>query len=158
MNAVLEPYIEMQPMQVADLDEVLAIEFAVCPFPWGRGNFSDSLSSGYSCWVCRVDGTLIGYFVLMLIVDEAHLLAISVAAKRQKLGFGARLLRQAMDIALQRGARTLLLEVRPSNASALSLYQQYGFKQIGVRRDYYPAEHGREDALVLTRELTEVTA
>ena len=158
MNAVLEPYIEMQPMQVADLDEVLAIEFAVCPFPWGSGNFSDSLSSGYSCWVCRVDGTLIGYFVLMLIVDEAHLLTISVAAKRQKLGFGARLLRQAMDIALQRGARTLLLEVRPSNVSALSLYRQYGFKQIGVRRDYYPAEHGREDALVLTRELTEVTA
>ena len=158
MNAVLEPYIEMQPMQVADLDEVLAIEFAVCPFPWGRGNFSDSLSSGYSCWVCRVDGALIGYFVLMLIVDEAHLLTISVAAKRQKLGFGARLLRQAMDVALQRGARSLLLEVRPSNASALSLYRQYGFKQIGVRRDYYPAEHGREDALVLTRDLAEVTA
>ena len=158
MNAVLEPYIEMQPMQLADLDEVLAIEFAVCPFPWGRGNFSDSLSSGYSCWVCRVDGVLIGYFVLMLIIDEAHLLTISVAAKRQKLGFGARLLRQAMDVALQRGARSLLLEVRPSNVSALSLYRQYGFKQIGVRRDYYPAEHGREDALVLTRELTEVTA
>ena len=158
MNAVLEPYIEMQPMQLADLDEVLAIEFAVCPFPWGRGNFSDSLSSGYSCWVCRVDGVLIGYFVLMLIIDEAHLLTISVAAKRQKLGFGARLLRQAMDVALQRGARSLLLEVRPSNVSALSLYRQYGFKQIGVRRDYYPAEHGREDALVLTRELTEVRA
>ena len=158
MNAVLEPYIEMQPMQLADLDEVLAIEFAVCPFPWGRGNFSDSLSSGYSCWVCRVNGVLIGYFVLMLIIDEAHLLTISVAAKRQKLGFGARLLRQAMDVALQRGARSLLLEVRPSNVSALSLYRQYGFKQIGVRRDYYPAEHGREDALVLTRELTEVRA
>ena len=158
MNAVLEPYIEMQPMQVADLDEVLAIEFAVCPFPWGRGNFSDSLSSGYSCWVCRVNGVLIGYFVLMLIIDEAHLLTISVAAKRQKLGFGARLLRQAMDVALQRGARSLLLEVRPSNVSALSLYRQYGFKQIGVRRDYYPAEHGREDALVLTRDLAEVTA
>ena len=158
MNAVLEPYIEMQPMQLADLDEVLAIEFAVCPFPWGRGNFSDSLSSGYSCWVCRVDGVLIGYFVLMLIIDEAHLLTISVAAKRQKLGFGARLLRQAMDVALQRGARSLLLEVRPSNVSALSLYRQYGFKQIGVRRDYYPAEHGREDALVLTRDLAEVTA
>ena len=158
MNAVLEPCIEMQPMQVADLDEVLAIEFAVCPFPWGRGNFSDSLSSGYSCWVCRVDGELIGYFVLMLAVDEAHLLTISVAEKRQGLGFGARLLHHAMSVARERGAKVLLLEVRPSNARALELYRHFGFRQIGVRRAYYPAQQGREDALVLTHELHEVLA
>ena len=92
MNAVLEPRLEMEPMGTGDIDEVLAIEFSVCPFPWGRGNFVDSLSSGYSCWVCRLDGELVGYFVLMMAVDEAHLLTISVAPKRQKLGFGARLL------------------------------------------------------------------
>ena len=158
MNAVLEPRIEMLPMNVSDLDEVLVIEFGVYLFPWGRGNFTDSLSSGYSCWVCRVGGELAGYFVLMLAVDEAHLLTISVAPKRQGLGFGVRMLHQAMGVARQGGAKTLLLEVRPSNVRALALYENFGFQQIGRRKGYYPAENGREDALVLTRALDKVSA
>jgi ribosomal-protein-alanine N-acetyltransferase len=158
MNAVLKPHIEMRPMGPGDLDEVLAIEFRVCPFPWGRGNFSDSLASGYKCWVCRVDGELVGYFVLMLVVDDAHLLTIGVSEKRQGKGFGARLLCQAMKLALEGGAKIVLLEVRPSNEKALALYRHFGFRQIGVRRDYYPADGGREDALVLTHTLAEVLA
>lgn len=156
MNALLEARIEMLPMALSDLDEVLVIEYLVCLFPWGRSNFTDSMASGYSCWVCRVDGELVGYFVLMLAVDEAHLLTISVAEKRQRLGFGAHLLRHAMSVARERGAKILLLEVRPSNVKALELYRHFGFQQIGVRRAYYPAQHGREDALVLTHELLEV--
>jgi len=158
MNALLSPHVEMLPMNVHDLDEVLAIEYRVYPFPWSRGNFADSMSSGYSCWVCRVGGELVGYFVLMLAVDDAHLLNISVAEKRQGMGFGARLLRQAMIAGRQGGATALLLEVRPSNEKALVLYRHFGFQQIGVRRGYYPAEKGREDALVLTHALLEVLA
>ena len=155
MNAVLEPAVEMLPMTVRDIDEVLRIEYRAYSHPWSRANFADSIGSGYSCWVCRVGGELVGYFVLMLAVDEAHLLNISVAEKRQGFGFGARLLRHAMDAARQGGAGTLLLEVRPSNERALALYRHFGFSQIGVRRGYYPASLGREDALVLTRALGE---
>ncbi|MEI7611843.1 MAG: ribosomal protein S18-alanine N-acetyltransferase [Betaproteobacteria bacterium] len=158
MNAVLEPRVEFLPMGLGDVDAVLAIEYRVCPFPWGRGNFTDSLASGYPCWVCRLDGELIGYFVLMIAVDEAHLLTISVSDKWQKQGFGARLLQQVMQVARDSGAKILLLEVRPSNASALALYRHFGFQQIGVRKAYYPAEGGREDALVLTHALDEVLA
>ncbi len=158
MNAVLAPRVEMLPMSASDLDEVLAIEYRVCDFPWGRGNFADSLASGYSCWVCRVDGELVGYFVLMLAVDDAHLLTISVAEKRQRLGFGARLLRHAMSVARECHATSMLLEVRPSNEKALTMYRHFGFQQIGVRRGYYPAANGREDALVLTHALAEVLA
>lgn len=158
MSAVLAPRVEMLPMNASDLDEVLAIEYRVCDFPWGRGNFTDSLASGYSCWVCRIDGELVGYFVLMLAVDDAHLLTISVAEKRQRMGFGARLLRHAMDVAQQCNATSMLLEVRPSNENALMMYRHFGFQQIGVRRGYYPAAVGREDALVLTRALAEVLA
>ena len=158
MNAVLAPRVEMSPMSANDLDEVLAIEYRVCSFPWGRGNFTDSLASGYSCWVCRIDGELVGYFVLMLAVDDAHLLTISVAERRQRMGFGARLLRHAMDVARDGGATGMLLEVRPSNDNALAMYRHFGFQQIGVRRGYYPANPGREDALVLTRALAEVLA
>ena len=94
----------------------------------------------------------------MMAVDEAHLLNISVGEKRQGCGFGARLLRHAMSVAHQAGAETLLLEVRSSNVKAIELYRHFGFAQIGVRRGYYPAESGREDALVMTHALVEVSA
>ena len=155
MSAVLESGIEMFPMTMPDLDEISRIEYQVYSHPWSRANFADSMSSGYSCWVCRAGGELIGYFVVMMGVDEAHLLNVSVAEKRQGMGFGARLLRVAMNVAVKAGARTLLLEVRPSNEKALALYRHFGFRQIGVRRGYYPAASGREDALVLSRELVE---
>lgn len=158
MSALLEPRIEMLPMNLHDLDEVLAIEYRVYPFPWSRGNFADSIAAGYSCWVCRVGGELVGYAVVMLAVDDAHLLNISVCERRQGMGFGARLLRHAMALGRQGGATTLLLEVRPSNTKALALYRHFGFAQIGVRRGYYPAGSGREDALVLTHPLVEVSA
>lgn len=117
-----------------------------------------SMASNYSCRVCRVDDELAGYFVLMLAVDEAHLLTIAIAKSHQRQGLGARLLRQAMAIGLAGGATTLLLEVRPSNTKALAMYRHFGFAQIGVRRGYYPAAGGREDALVLTHPLAEVSA
>jgi len=158
MNALFQTEFEMLPMLASDLDEVLAIEYRVYPFPWGRGNFADSINSGYSCWVSRVAGELVGYFVVMLAVDEAHLLNIAIAEKRQGMGYGARLLRQAMQVAQAAGGSLMLLEVRPSNEQALTLYRHFGFKQIGVRRGYYPAASGREDALVLTHELAEVLA
>lgn len=158
MSAVLAPQVEMLPMHVGDLDEIMLIENAVYPFPWSRGNFADSLAAGYSAWVCRVGGELVGYVVIMMAVDEAHLLNISVAGKRQRMGFGARLLHHAMQVAYRLGGRRLLLEVRPSNAAALDLYRHFGFVQIGVRKAYYPARDGREDAAVLVRSLAEVKA
>jgi ribosomal-protein-alanine N-acetyltransferase len=153
MSAVLAPRVEMQPISHGDIDEILAIENQVFPFPWTRGHFVDSIASGYSLWGCRVAGELVGYFVLMMAVDEAHLLNISVAEKRQGMGLGARLLGQAMAAARQAGASSLLLEVRPSNSKALALYRRFGFQRIGVRRGYYPAEHGVEDALVMRQVL-----
>lgn len=158
MNALLVPHFELLPMNLADIEEVLIIEYSFCNFPWSRGNFTDSLSSGYACWVCRVGGELVGYLVSMMVVDDAHLLNICVAEKWQRKGLGARLLRHAMLEARQCGALTLLLEVRPSNLAARALYQHFGFRQIGVRRAYYPAVSGREDALVFSHPLGEVLA
>ena len=96
MNAVLAAQVEVLPLSHGDIDEMLAVERRIYPFPWTRGNFVDSIASGYSAWGYRVDGELVGYFVLMMAVDEAHLLNISVAAQRQRMGFGARLLHYVM--------------------------------------------------------------
>ena len=150
--------IEIAPMRAADVDEVLAIEYRLCDFPWSRSNFTDSIESGYGCWVCRIGTVLVGYYVLMLALDDAHLLTIGVSPAHQRQGLGARLLQHAMDVALAGAARVLLLEVRPSNGAALALYRHFGFSRIGVRRGYYPAKGGREDALVMTHALVEVSA
>jgi len=128
----------------------MAIESVIYTHPWTRGNFSDSLRAAYECRVLRIGAALAGYFVLMAAAGEAHLLNLSVAARHQRNGHGAQLLGEAMSLARRLGARSLFLEVRPSNRGAQALYTRFGFRRVGVRRGYYPAHSGREDALVLT--------
>jgi ribosomal-protein-alanine N-acetyltransferase len=122
----------------------------IYPFPWTRGNFVDALRAGYSAWVLREDGSQVGaYGVMMIALDEAHLLNLSVARHAQRTGLGWRTLDWMAEVARGHGGRTMLLEVRPSNEAALRLYQRYGFERIGVRRGYYPTHGGREDAIVM---------
>jgi len=144
---------EFFPMNERDLDAVAALEATLQAFPWSRGNFADSLSAGYSVWVLRLGGELIGFSVVMSVIDEAHLLNIGVGQRFQGQGYGARLLRHAMECARLGGAAKLFLEVRPSNDKAVALYRHFGFRQIGLRKGYYPGVSGREDGLVFDREL-----
>ncbi len=150
MSAVPNPLIELRPMVEADLAEVMAIENAIYPFPWTPGNFRDSLAAGYHCRSLTRDGGLIGYAVLMLALDQAHLLNLSIAATHQRQGCGSLLLDRLCELARAQGAHLMLLEVRPSNAAGLRLYARHGFQRAGLRRDYYPAQGGREDALILS--------
>jgi ribosomal-protein-alanine N-acetyltransferase len=139
---------EISRMTVEDLDAVVALETSLQAFPWSRGNFADSLAAGHEMRVLRLDGDLVGFSGLMSIVDEAHLLVIGIDRRHQRHGHGARLLQEVLATARAGGAAKLLLEVRAANAQAIAFYQGLGFAQIGVRRGYYPAVAGREDALV----------
>ncbi|MRW92776.1 ribosomal-protein-alanine N-acetyltransferase [Duganella sp. FT80W] len=143
--------LQYEPMQASDLEEVLALEESVYPHPWSMANFVDSLNSQYEAWVLRDrDGYLLGYFLLMAIVDEAHLLNVAVSAEKQGQGLGRFLLNQSVACARGLGMESMLLEVRPSNTRALQIYERYGFKQIGRRKGYYPAANQqREDAIVM---------
>lgn len=136
-------------MQLTDLYAVMLIEPTVFPYPWSRGNFSDSLSSGYSCWVVEDAGSVIGYAVLMMALDEAHLLNISIARNEQGRGLGRTLLQHMMQTGRHYGGLNMFLEVRPSNTSAIALYESVGFNEMAIRRNYYPAQHGREDAVLM---------
>ena len=152
MNAARDhDLLNYAPMVVGDVDEVFALETAVYPHPWSRGNFIDSLSSGYNAWVLRdQDGALAGYFLLMGAVDEGHLLNVAVAAARQGQGLGRYLLDKVAACARGLALESVLLEVRPSNLRALKIYERYGYHEIGRRRAYYPAHDGqREDAIVM---------
>jgi ribosomal-protein-alanine N-acetyltransferase len=148
MSAILKPEIELRLMTEADLPEVLAIEADIYAFPWTQGHFRDSLAAGYSCSAYVRDAEMIGYAVLMFAADEAHLLNLSIAAARQGQGYGSGLLHSMCELARGRGAGLIFLEVRPSNLAARRLYERHGFQHVGLRRDYYPATHGREDALI----------
>ena len=150
MSAVLKDAPRLLPMSQDDLDEVQAIENVIYTHPWTRGNFGDSLRAGYDCRTWRLEGELLGYFILMVAAGEAHLLNLSIAARHHRSGHGSALLREALELARRRGARSLFLEVRPSNFAAQALYARFGLRRVGLRRGYYPARIGREDALVYT--------
>jgi ribosomal-protein-alanine N-acetyltransferase len=151
MSAQLRPAAErFAPMVADDLEEVVRAEREIYPFPWTHGNFQDSLRAGYSAWVLRGDGgALRAYAIVMLALEESHLLNLSVARPFQRRGLGWSTLEWVAEVSRGHGARTMLLEVRPSNPAAARLYERWGFQRIGVRRGYYPAAGGREDAIVM---------
>jgi [ribosomal protein S18]-alanine N-acetyltransferase len=140
-------------MIAADLDAVIAIEDAIYRYPWKRGNFSDSLAAGYHCWMVECGGGSVGYIVVMVAAGDAHLLNLSVAGAWQRRGLGRELLNFVYQLARDCGAVKILLEVRRSNRAAIALYSAAGFVEIALRRGYYPAGSGREDAIVLQLEL-----
>ncbi|MES2940472.1 MAG: ribosomal protein S18-alanine N-acetyltransferase [Pseudomonadota bacterium] len=143
-----------EPMTESRLSEIVAVEQAAYEHPWTRGNFSDSVRSGYQAQLLCAGGTLIGYFVAMKGVDEVHLLNITVAPQLQGQGWG-RLMLDALALwARGEGAQWLWLEVRTSNHRAQRIYERYGYRRVGERKNYYPATGGkREDAIVMSLRL-----
>jgi ribosomal-protein-alanine N-acetyltransferase len=150
MNACLKPFEpDFRPMAEADVDRVLAIELEAYAFPWTRGNFMDCLHSGYSCWVVEVADELVGYSILMAGAGEGHVLNCCIAPRWQGRGLGRQAMQRLIEGAPGYGVECLFLEVRPSNVQAINLYESLGFETIGLRRAYYPAAQGREDAVVM---------
>jgi len=154
MSAVLAQSGELfRPMREADLDQVLAVENEAHAFPWSRGIFIDCIRIGYCCRVIETAREVRAFAIMSVGAGEAHLLNLCVRPACQKQGLGRMLLVHMLSHAAKRDARVMFLEVRPSNTGALHLYERNGFRLVGQRRNYYPAYGGREDALVLSREL-----
>lgn len=147
--ALFEPVLYLRPMTEVDLRQVIEIERNAYGFPWPLSIFRDCLRVGYSCWVLERQDRIEAYAVMSVAVGEAHLLNICVRKSCHRQGLARKLLRHLMNLALERHADTMFLEVRPSNYAALRLYESMGFNAAGVRRGYYPAVHRREDALIL---------
>ena len=142
-----------EPMTETRLAEVVAIERRVYGHPWTRGNFSDSLRSGYQAQLLCAGDVILGYFVALLGVDEAHLLNITVDTPYQGQGWGRVMLDAIALWARGQDAHWLWLEVRASNARAHDVYERYGYRRVGERKNYYPADQGREDAIVMSFKL-----
>ena len=143
------PTMKIRAMQAADVPAVALIERESYRFPWSEGIFRDCVRVGYCCRVVEFDHLQFGYGVLSAGAGEAHLLNICIREAYRTRGIGRRLLDQLFADARAAGARELFLEVRPSNTAAIRLYQTLGFTSVGLRRGYYQAEGGREDAIVM---------
>jgi ribosomal-protein-alanine N-acetyltransferase len=143
----------IRPMRAGDVIDVVAIERAAYQFPWSEGIFRDCLRVGYVCRAVTVGEQLVGYGVMSVGAGEAHILNLCIAEGHRCGGLGRQLLASLLECAAAAGAGEAFLEVRPSNTAAIRLYLALGFEQVGMRRGYYQAVNGREDAAVLKRAL-----
>ncbi|MGR8929013.1 MAG: ribosomal protein S18-alanine N-acetyltransferase [Gammaproteobacteria bacterium] len=146
--------IRLRKMDYGDLADVLKIEALNYRFPWTEGVFKDCFRAmNYINWVCEApDDVIVGYCILSVAAGEAHVMNISVSPEFQRQGAARKMMEHMISYASTR-AEQLFLEVRPSNIGAVSLYRKLGFREIGVRKDYYPANEGREDALMFALDL-----
>jgi ribosomal-protein-alanine N-acetyltransferase len=145
----IAPEVGIRPMTEADVAEVFAVERASYQFPWSEGIFRDCLRVGYVCRVLALGSQVIGYGVMSVGAGEAHVLNLCVADTYRCRGLGRRMLVYLLERGAAAGMSEAFLEVRPSNSAAIRLYQAIGFEQVGMRRGYYQAAGGREDAAVL---------
>ncbi|WP_177433212.1 ribosomal protein S18-alanine N-acetyltransferase [Thiohalobacter thiocyanaticus] len=143
----------IRAMATEDLMAVMEIERLCYAHPWTAGIMRDCMRVGYSCWVYEREAVIQAYAILSVAAGEAHLLNLCVRPEARGQGVGRRLLQHVIVSAARLGADTLFLEVRPSNASALALYEKLDFSEVGLRKAYYPGHKGREDAIVMARPL-----
>ena len=153
MNEEMSALVEIRTMSYSDLKSVIAVEEKAYPHPWTLGIFRDCLRIGYNAWVMTLDKGIIGYGIVMLSPGEAHILNICIEPDFQKKGLGRYLLRHILKKSTQTDVDMVLLEVRRSNAAAQQLYKSEGFHELGMRKAYYPADNGREDAIILAKYL-----
>jgi [ribosomal protein S18]-alanine N-acetyltransferase len=146
---------KVRAMTKADLKDVFAIEIAAHPFPWTEKILSDCIDVGYCCQLIQRGEVILGFSIMSFVLDEAHILNICTNPPEQRRGYARLLLRRMLWFAAQRGAKTVFLEVRVSNAGAIRLYEQEGFNRVDTRKDYYPAVNGREDAIVFAITLSD---
>ena len=143
----------VRAMRDTDLDAVVAIERGATAFPWSGSVFADCLRAGHICRVAEREGVVDGFGILEVRGAESRVLNLCVRRRVQGQGLGRLVLASVIDIARRRGADTLTLEVRTTNRTARHLYESSGFHEVGTRPGYYPAACGREDALILARDL-----
>ena len=145
--------IEIRPMTAQDINAVMEVEKSAYVFPWTKGIFADCIRVNYECWVATSNEEIIAHAVLSIAAGESHILNLAVSKKIQQQGIGKQLLLHMINIARSHSADMILLEARPTNTAAIKLYETIGFNEIGIRKGYYPAENGKEDAIMFAMQL-----
>jgi [ribosomal protein S18]-alanine N-acetyltransferase len=133
-----------------NIDPIYQIETTAQSHPMSKKVMLSCLGKRYFNAAMLVDGELAGFYIGEFIIDESSLIEICVAPKFQGRGLGRQLLQHYRDVALKKGAMSCWLEVRESNVAARKLYQTLDFNEVDCRVNYYPTEHGHEDAIIMS--------
>lgn len=142
-----------RPMTLDDVDTVIRLENQVYQFPWTDRIFKDCIRVGYDCWMADLENTVVAHAVISVAAGESHMLNLSVTENLQGKGIGKQFVQFLLNIARNKRAQIMMLEVRPSNVRAINCYNSAGFNEIGCRKDYYPAPNGKEDALLFAKQI-----
>ena len=146
--------LSFRPMTLDDVDVVMLLENRVYQFPWTDKIFKDCIRVGYDCWLAEFGETIVAHAVISVAAGESHILNLSVTENQQGRGIGKQFIQFLLNIARNKRAEIMMLEVRPSNVRAINCYNAAGFNEIGYRKDYYPAANGKEDALLFARDIS----
>lgn len=146
---------KIESCQLSDIHELLLIEAQCHAFPWSKGNFISCFSSGYVVRKILIKRKVVGFYVAHNLprIQESTLMDICVLPSYQGKGIGGLLIQDMLALLKQDNICTIFLEVRASNKPAIALYENYNFVINGVRKDYYPSENGREDAILMMLDL-----
>ena len=141
--------ITVRPMVMTDVDGVMAVEHDSFLTPWSRSAFEEELAQNRLARyiVAEENGAIVGYAGTWLVINEAHVTDVAVSSQRRREGIGRLLMQNLMELARENEMESMTLEVRVSNAAARHLYQQLGFVEAGIRKNYYTET--KEDALIL---------
>jgi ribosomal-protein-alanine N-acetyltransferase len=140
-------------MELEDISAVIQLENEVYQFPWTDRIFKDCIRVGYDCWLAHLGNTIVAHAVISIAAGESHILNLSVTRNHQGKGIGKQFIQFLLNIARNKRAQIMMLEVRPSNIRAINCYSSAGFNEIGCRKDYYPAPNGKEDALLFAKQI-----
>ena len=140
-------------MALEDISAVIQLENEVYQFPWTDRIFKDCIRVGYDCWLANLGNTIVAHAVISIAAGESHILNLSVTRNHQGKGIGKQFIQFLLNIARNKRAQIMMLEVRPSNIRAINCYSSAGFNEIGCRKDYYPAPNGKEDALLFAKQI-----
>lgn len=141
-------------MALEDISAVIQLENEVYQFPWTDRIFKDCIRVGYDCWLAHLGNTIVAHAVISIAAGESHILNLSVTRNHQGKGIGKQFIQFLLNIARNKRAQIMMLEVRPSNIRAINCYSSAGFNEIGCRKDYYPAPNGKEDALLFAKQIS----
>ena len=141
------------PMSIDDLSNVHSLEIESYDFPWTKEILRDCILYKYDAFTIYFNNILVGYIIAKIAFPETHILNLTISKSFRKKGLGTSLIKLIINDSMIRGTEDIILEVRVNNHDAISLYQKLDFKKVGVRKDYYESEEGREDAYVLKLKL-----
>ncbi len=151
---MIEPELTFRQMALEDISAVIQLENEVYQFPWTDRIFKDCIRVGYDCWLAHLGTTVVAHAVISIAAGESHILNLSVTSNHQGKGIGKQFIQFLLNIARNKRAQIMMLEVRPSNIRAINCYSSAGFNEIGCRKDYYPAPNGKEDALLFAKQIS----